>query len=118
LIRTFSYGAAEDFEGDVVLDPFVGTGTTAAVSKRMGRQYVGIDINPEYVEMAQQRVDAARVGDVPLLLVGQPHYPGKAELSVIATERVGNAGKAAAAKHHRKTYGRTATSTGQQDAQT
>jgi DNA modification methylase len=40
----------------VVLDPFLGSGTTAAVSKRLGRRAVGIELNPEYLELAKKRV--------------------------------------------------------------
>ena len=43
-------------KGDVVLDPFVGSGTTPVVAKRLGRDYVGIDLNPAYVKMSQERV--------------------------------------------------------------
>lgn len=43
-------------EGDVVLDPFVGSGTTTQVAKEMGRNFVGIDINPEYAALAASRV--------------------------------------------------------------
>ena len=38
---------------DIVLDPFVGSGTTAIAAKRAGRHYIGIEILPEYVEMAR-----------------------------------------------------------------
>jgi DNA modification methylase len=41
----------------VVLDPFLGSGTTAMVAKNLGRQYLGIELNPEYVKMAQARLD-------------------------------------------------------------
>ncbi|HUU98805.1 MAG TPA: site-specific DNA-methyltransferase [Phycisphaerae bacterium] len=44
--------------GDVVLDPFVGSGTTAVAAKRLGRRYVGIDISPEYVKHTQERLAA------------------------------------------------------------
>jgi modification methylase len=44
--------------GDLVLDPFCGTGTTAAVAKRLGRRFITIDRDPGYVEIAQRRVDA------------------------------------------------------------
>jgi DNA modification methylase len=40
----------------IVLDPFVGSGTTCAVAKALGRNFIGIDIVPEYVEMAKRRV--------------------------------------------------------------
>lgn len=42
--------------GDVILDPFSGSGTTCTAAKSMGRRFVGIDLNPEYVEMAQERL--------------------------------------------------------------
>jgi DNA modification methylase len=40
----------------VVLDPFLGSGTTAAVAKKLGRNYIGIELNPEYVRLAEQRI--------------------------------------------------------------
>jgi site-specific DNA-methyltransferase (adenine-specific) len=42
--------------GGVVLDPFMGAGTTAIVAKRLSRNYVGIEMNPEYVTMANARL--------------------------------------------------------------
>ncbi|WP_181705885.1 site-specific DNA-methyltransferase [Chthonobacter rhizosphaerae] len=44
--------------GDVVLDPFLGTGTTAAVAKRLGRHFVGIERDRTYAAHARERVDA------------------------------------------------------------
>lgn len=45
--------------GDVVLDPFFGTGTTGAVAKRLGRNFIGIEREPAYVDVAQERIAAA-----------------------------------------------------------
>ncbi|MBL7066145.1 MAG: site-specific DNA-methyltransferase [Anaerolineae bacterium] len=42
--------------GDIVLDPFIGSGTTAMAAQRLGRDYVGIDINEEYCRMATERL--------------------------------------------------------------
>ena len=42
--------------GDTVLDPFFGSGTTGAVAKRLGREYIGIDLNPRYLEKAKMRI--------------------------------------------------------------
>ena len=43
----------------VVLDPFIGAGTTAIVSRRLGRRFVGFELVPEYVELAERRIAAA-----------------------------------------------------------
>jgi len=43
-------------EAGIVLDPFAGAGTTCLVAKDLGRRFIGIDLNPEYVAMAQKRV--------------------------------------------------------------
>jgi len=44
--------------GDIVLDPFFGTGTTGAVAHRLGRQWIGIERESAYVEVAEQRIAA------------------------------------------------------------
>lgn len=41
---------------EVVLDPFMGSGTTALVARRLGRHYIGCDLNPEYVALANKRL--------------------------------------------------------------
>ena len=46
-------------EGGVVLDPFMGSGTTGAVAKRHNRNFIGIELNPEYIELARKRIAAA-----------------------------------------------------------
>jgi len=43
-------------EGDVVLDPFLGSGTTACAAKALGRKYIGIEMSREYAEIARARV--------------------------------------------------------------
>lgn len=43
-------------EGGTVLDPFMGAGTTGLVANRLGRGFVGIELNPEYLEMARERM--------------------------------------------------------------
>jgi DNA modification methylase len=45
--------------GDIVLDPFMGSGTTAAVSLQRGRQYLGCELNPEYGPLQNERIEAA-----------------------------------------------------------
>lgn len=44
--------------GDLVLDPFMGAGTTAVVARRHSRHYLGIELNPSYIELAEERIAA------------------------------------------------------------
>ena len=48
--------AGEYTEPGTVLDPFAGAGTTCLVAKRLGRRFIGTELNPEYVAMAQKRI--------------------------------------------------------------
>lgn len=50
VLKLFSY------QGDVVLDPFNGVGTTTLVARKLGRRYIGIDISPEYCQTAERRI--------------------------------------------------------------
>jgi modification methylase len=45
-------------KGDVVLDPFFGTGTTGAVARRLGRSWIGIERETRYIEVARERIDS------------------------------------------------------------
>jgi modification methylase len=49
--------------GDTVLDPFFGTGTTGAVAKKLGRNFIGIERDQEYRAYAQERIDSITTGD-------------------------------------------------------
>ena len=42
--------------GDLVLDPFSGSGTTAKAAKELGRRFLGLEINPEYCAIAERRI--------------------------------------------------------------
>jgi len=48
-------------EGGIVLDPFAGSGTTGIVAKRLQRGFIGVEINPAYWKMAQERISAETV---------------------------------------------------------
>jgi DNA modification methylase len=45
-------------EEDIILDPFFGAGTTGVVAKKLGRNFIGIELNPAYIEIAQKRIDS------------------------------------------------------------
>ena len=55
--------------GDIVLDPFFGSGTTGAVAKRLGRHFIGVERDPSYAEIARERIaDVRPVTDIELLV--------------------------------------------------
>ena len=49
-------------EPAIVLDPFFGAGTTAVAAERLGRDWLGIELNPDFAELARRRIQAARAG--------------------------------------------------------
>ncbi len=65
--------------GDIVLDPFLGTGTTAAVAKRLHRHFIGVERHPAYVEAAWGRLRRVR----PAPLDGMDTTPSKREAARI-----------------------------------
>ncbi|MEM9701796.1 MAG: DNA methyltransferase [Planctomycetota bacterium] len=50
-------------EGDLVLDPFAGTGTTPAVAKKLGRLWLGYELSEDYAERATERLKSVKAGD-------------------------------------------------------
>ncbi len=46
--------------GDLLLDPFLGSGTTAVVARQLGRAYLGIKRDPRYLAMAERRITSIR----------------------------------------------------------
>ena len=65
---------------DLILDPFLGSGTTGLVALNLGRRFVGVELNPDYVAIAEQRLNGAIVGDQPTRQPSQPpiaHHPGE-----------------------------------------
>jgi len=57
--------------GDIVLDPFFGSGTTGAVAKMLGRNWIGIERDKKYIKVAQKRIDAVQKADEESLHVEQ-----------------------------------------------
>lgn len=66
-------------EGDVVLDPFCGSGTTLVSAKLLGRKYIGVDINPEAITLSQKRLDEPFKTESLLLKKGANSYLVKNE---------------------------------------
>ena len=69
LIRLYTY------EDDLVLDPFMGSGSSLVAAARLGRRYVGYDLDPAYVAIARGRVADEHVGDVAALDVTADREP-------------------------------------------
>ena len=65
-------------EGGIVLDPFMGSGTTGVVAKRLRRDFVGVEINPEYWQMATDRIaaTAAQCEQLEIMDKKEPPAPG------------------------------------------
>ena len=47
-------------ENDIILDPFVGSGTTGVIAKRLNRKFIGIDSESEYLDIAKKRLESAQ----------------------------------------------------------
>ncbi len=76
--------------GDLVLDPFVGTGSSLIAAQKHGRRGVGIERDASYVKIARARLDRLRKGELPLRPSGRPirvPFPGE-KVSTISTEWV------------------------------
>jgi modification methylase len=61
--------------GDVVLDPFFGSGTTGAVAKKLGRHFIGIERDAEYIQVAKRRIEAVTAAEAKSLAVIPPKPP-------------------------------------------
>ncbi|MEN4099260.1 MAG: site-specific DNA-methyltransferase, partial [Anaerolineaceae bacterium] len=66
--------------GDTILDPFLGTGTTAIVAKKYRRNYVGLDIDAKYREIAKAKLDVIDLQEPSFLLPSLTHT--KSQLSL------------------------------------
>lgn len=61
-------------EGDLVLDPFCGSGTTLVAAKLLGRRYMGIDVNASAINLCKSRLDAPAKTESKLLKIGSQAY--------------------------------------------
>jgi site-specific DNA-methyltransferase (adenine-specific) len=84
-------------DGDTVLDPFAGSGTTLAVAKKLGRSFLGVELSDAYVAKIRQRLAGITVGD-PLDGAAEPLKSVPATKDGRRLARTAKAGKAAAGK--------------------
>ncbi len=78
---------ASSNEGDVVLDPFAGSGTTLAVAKKLGRKWIGFELSPDYAQKIRARLKSVSVGQ-PLDGAAEPLLSAPATPTVVQTGRV------------------------------
>ena len=68
--------------GDVVLDPFMGSGTTAGVALKHGRQYLGCELNPDYGSLQAERIASLAAPQVKTLARHQTEKPAANDLKI------------------------------------
>ena len=74
-------------KGDVVLDPYMGSGTTAKVSKKMGRMFIGFEVNPHFIELATQEINRlSEIGETQTLIASQSTLTSQRDLISIKEE--------------------------------
>ncbi len=85
---------ASSNEGDLVLDPFAGSGTTLAVAKKLGRDYLGYELSQEYCQQIRARLKRIRPGDpldgAPEPLVSVPNTAAGRRLDEVKAKKSGN----------------------------
>jgi site-specific DNA-methyltransferase (adenine-specific) len=76
------------FEDDLVVDPFMGSGSSLVAAARTGRRFIGYDLDPSYVDMARRRVEDALAGAAATV----PPGPGSAPAKELAERMLVDAG--------------------------
>ena len=79
------------YYGDTVLDPFMGSGTTAKVAKELGRKYIGFEISRNYCDVALERVANTEEGNLDDLIVRTAKEPSADEVVIEDVQRFGRA---------------------------
>ena len=80
------------YEGDVVLDPFCGSGTTLVAAARTGRHGIGVDTDPEYVAIANERAKGPEAQPVAATPTGEPSAARGSAMSALAEAALTDAG--------------------------
>ncbi len=102
-------------EGGTVLDPFGGSGTTLAVAKKLGRQFLGFELSEQYADQIQARLDSVKPGDAlegaPEPLISAPNTANGRRLNPDGTVSTPKDGAAAGGRKNRKQKSSTGQST-------
>ena len=78
--------------GELVLDPFGGSGTTLAVAKKLGRQFIGFELSENYAQNVQARLDSIKAGD-PLSGAENPNVSAPSTANGVRSEERTRTGK-------------------------
>lgn len=87
--------------GDIILDPFLGSGTTAVAAKELGRQYIGIEQDPIYVDVATKRVKATKTLNETIVASNLEIKQPRVAFGVLVDERLLKPGEQVASKDGR-----------------
>ncbi|HEY5156617.1 MAG TPA: DNA methyltransferase [Anaerolineales bacterium] len=69
--------------GDIILDPFFGTGTTGAVAKKLGRHYIGIERDLDYIQIAQERISTIVAAPAAVLEISNPRQRKRVPFGIL-----------------------------------
>ncbi|MHA1550259.1 MAG: site-specific DNA-methyltransferase [Alphaproteobacteria bacterium] len=86
-------------KGDIILDPFFGSGTTGVVAKELGRHYIGLEKEEKYIKVAKQRIAEVEIPDEKILSISQKKPPLKIPFGSLLTQGFLNAGDILFAKN-------------------
>lgn len=79
--------------GDVILDPFFGSGTTGAVAKKLGRHWIGIERDKHYVKVAQKRIDAVLSAPAEVLILSEKRRQARVPFGALLENGLLNPGQ-------------------------
>ena len=79
--------------GDVILDPFFGSGTTGAVAKKLGRRWIGIERDKTYIKIAQQRIDAVLASPSEVLILSEKRKQARVPFGALLENGLLNPGE-------------------------
>jgi DNA modification methylase len=90
-------------QGDIVLDPFFGTGTTGAVAKKLKRNFIGIEKESEYIELAKKRINAIKIlfSEADWIIEEEKEKQNRVPFEILLKERIIKVGEPL---YTRKTY--------------
>jgi site-specific DNA-methyltransferase (adenine-specific) len=79
--------------GDVILDPFFGSGTTGAVAKKLGRSWIGIEQDKNYVKVAQKRIDSVLTTPAEVLILSEKRKQARVPFGALLENGLLNPGQ-------------------------